>query len=150
MATTTPFPASSRTSTLRSRVPSGSRHASGARPVRSPRSTSAAVRTPRATRQAAGIRLTRRGRVALATLAAGALSIMVVLSGQITADAGSQTAGPATSVVVVQSGDSLWSIAQEVAPAADPRETIARIRDLNGMRSATVIPGQSVVVPIHS
>lgn len=75
---------------------------------------------------------------------------MVILSGQVTADAGSQTAGPATSVVVVQAGDSLWSIAQEVAPAADPRETIARIRDLNGMRSATVIPGQSVVVPILS
>ncbi len=75
---------------------------------------------------------------------------MVVLSGQITADAGSRTAGPATSVVVVQAGDSLWSIAQDVAPAADPRETIARIRDLNGMRNATVIPGQSVVVPLRS
>lgn len=150
MATTTPFPASHRTDPRRSRIPSGSRPTAGTHPVRSPRNLSAAERTPRAARQVVGMRLTRRGRLALAALAAGALSIMVVLSGQITADAGSQTAGPATSVVVVQSGDSLWSIAQEVAPAADPRETIARIRDLNGMRSATVIPGQSVVVPIHS
>lgn len=96
------------------------------------------------------LRLTRRGRIVLATAAAGFLSLVVVLSGQVTADAGSASAGPATGTFVVQAGDSLWSIAQQVAPAADPRETIARIRDLNGMRSATVIPGQSVVVPITS
>ncbi len=103
-----------------------------------------------ATAAGGSLRLTRRGRVVLSTLAAGVLSVIVVLSGQVTADAGSQVSGPASSVFVVQAGDSLWSIAQIVAPERDPRETIARIRDLNGMGSSTVIPGQSLVVPIHS
>jgi LysM repeat protein len=75
---------------------------------------------------------------------------LVVLSGQITADAGSASGGPALATVVVQPGESLWSIASAVAPASDPRETISLIRDLNGMLDLTVFPGQSVVVPISS
>ena len=55
--------------------------------------------------------------------------------------------GPATQIVVVQPGESLWSIAQTIAPGADPRETVSRIRDLNGMTSAVVVKGQSLIVP---
>ena len=137
MATVTPFPASIATT----------------RPLRTREAAAQRVRTVH-TRpdkvSVAPIRLTKRGRIVLATIASVVLSVMVVLSGQITADAGSSSGGPASTTVVVQPGESLWSIAAEVAPTKDPRETIALIRDLNGMQDSTVVPGQSVVVPISS
>jgi LysM repeat protein len=138
MATMTPFPASSAL----------------IRPIRGQKSSLPSRRSPSvnssATRTSGPVRLTKRGRIVLATLASVLLSVMVVLSGQITADAGSASGGPALATVVVQPGESLWSIASKAAPAADPRETIALIRDLNGMQGSTVVPGQSVMVPISS
>ena len=137
MATVTPFPASIATSRpLRTREASTQRMQT--------------VQTGPGKVSAAPIRLTKRGRIVLATVASVVLSVMVVLSGQITADAGSSSGGPASATVVVQPGESLWSIASEIYPAKDPRETIALIRDLNGMQDSTVVPGQSVVVPISS
>lgn len=98
------------------------------------------------------LRLTTRGRVLLLVATILALFTVVVVSGQFTAQAtvNSDTAGqagPAAAVVVVQSGESLWSIAQQVAPGTDPREMVSRIRDLNGMADAVVTPGQSLLVP---
>ncbi len=57
---------------------------------------------------------------------------------------------PATASVVVQPGQTLWSVARQVAPGADVRETVARIKDLNGLSgpsSDVVVPGQQLVVP---
>lgn len=71
----------------------------------------------------------------------------VVATGQFADAADSAPAGPVTAVVVVQPGESLWSIAQSIAPGADPREMVLRLRELNGLGSAVVVPGQSLVVP---
>lgn len=99
------------------------------------------------------LRLTRRGRLVVGAIIAGWLLIVVsVASGLATADAGSASAmsGSATGVVVIQPGESLWQIAQQIAPGADPRETVLRIRELNGLSDAPVVPGQSLVVPAAS
>ncbi len=98
------------------------------------------------------LRLTNRGRVLLLLVTILTLFTVVVASGRFTAQAtvNSDTAGqsaPATAVVVVQAGESLWSIAQQVAPGTDPREMVSRIRDLNGLADAVVSPGQSLLVP---
>ena len=53
----------------------------------------------------------------------------------------------ATARVVVQQGDSLWNIAQRQAPQRDPRDTIHEIRELNGLRSNLIQPGQVILVP---
>ncbi len=95
------------------------------------------------------VRLTRRGRIA-AFLGASALLTGVVLGAGQAAQAGpaaSAVTGPATALVVVQPGETLWSIAQHLAPQADPRATVQRIRELNGLGSAVVVPGQPLVVP---
>lgn len=75
-----------------------------------------------------------------------AAALMIV--GSVQADAETSASGaPATAVVVVQPGESLWGIAQQIAPGSDPREVVTSIRDLNGLGGAPVIPGQSLVVP---
>jgi len=93
------------------------------------------------------VRLTRRGRVvvfaAAVVTAAGFMTFVGDLAG-----ASSAGGAAATSAYVVTPSDSLWSIAQQVAPGADVRETVERIKDLNGMRSAVVYAGQELVVPL--
>ena len=108
------------------------------------------VRRPRPSAPSSSLRLTRRGRVVIALASILMLFGVTVVSGVFSADAGSSAAeqGRATGVVVVQAGESLWQIAQDIAPQADPRETVTTIRELNGLGDTTVVPGQSIVVPI--
>ena len=111
-----------------------------------------ALRQP--TRASAGttrrtVQLTRRGRMVVVLLSTAFLLLVILVSGRVSADAGTSLVdqGRATGVVVVQPGESLWQIARAIAPGADPRETVSLIRDLNGLGDSTVVPGQSIVVP---
>jgi hypothetical protein len=45
----------------------------------------------------------------------------------------------------VQPGDTLWSIAEQVDPAGDPRPLVARLASQLG--SDTVVPGEHLVLP---
>jgi hypothetical protein len=59
-------------------------------------------------------------------------------------------AGPAPvagQTYVVQGGDTLWSIATEVAPDRDPRQVVDALRSANG-GSATLQPGTRLEVEI--
>ncbi|MGL6278451.1 MAG: LysM peptidoglycan-binding domain-containing protein [Gaiella sp.] len=47
---------------------------------------------------------------------------------------------------VVQPGDTLWSIAVARVPG-DPREGVWEIERRNGLASATIVPGQVLVLP---
>jgi hypothetical protein len=107
----------------------------------------AAARTP--------IKLTRRGRVVLGVLiglavAAVAIAIWFAVAGQ--AQASSQV-GPRTPVgnsvsrVVVRPGETLWGIAAQADPAADPRTVIPEIVDLNSLSSTSLQVGQVLLVP---
>lgn len=53
-----------------------------------------------------------------------------------------------TSTVVVQSGDSLWSVAQATGNE-DISETVAQIAELNNLDSATLQAGQELLVPTN-
>lgn len=47
----------------------------------------------------------------------------------------------------VQSGDSLWTIANEYCPdGVDRREWIGKIRELNGLPDSLIYPGQALTV----
>ena len=61
--------------------------------------------------------------------------------------AGTAPAASATRFVTVQPGQTLWQIALRVAPRDDPRDTVDRIRSLNDLDTAAVLPGQRLVVP---
>ncbi len=92
--------------------------------------------------------LTTRGRVVLGLTLTLAVLFAWVLFGSGTADAAAQATGPTTSVVVVQAGENLWSIAQNLNPGGDPRDLVIRIREINGLGAGHVFPGQSLIVPI--
>ena len=46
----------------------------------------------------------------------------------------------------VRPGDTLWSIAERTF-SGDPREGVWELRQRNGLASATIVPGQVLVVP---
>lgn len=115
------------------------------------RTTAPAARVQHASAPApAPVRLTRRGRRLVRT-GVVVLALLVVLAvsllGRTPAGAGSDAAVPATVQVIVQPGDSLWSIAKAAAPGDDVRATIERIATLNNLDSKSVVPGQTLVVP---
>ena len=95
------------------------------------------------------LHLTRRGRAVLTTLAA--LPIVVgafafALNGGIAA-AGGEQAGQSFDYVTVESGQSLWQLAETVAPTADPRDVIADIVSLNQLEGTDIEPGQRLAIP---
>jgi hypothetical protein len=46
----------------------------------------------------------------------------------------------------VKPGDTLWSIAERTFPG-DPREGVWELRERNELASATIVPGQVLVLP---
>ncbi|TMQ90617.1 LysM peptidoglycan-binding domain-containing protein [Actinomadura soli] len=100
----------------------------------------------------APIRLTRRGRAVLVLFAATVTLICLWLTVGPGASAGGGEArtGPSkpARTVVVERGDTLWNIAADVDPGADPRVVVQRIIDLNGLGGdPTVQPGQELRLP---
>jgi LysM repeat protein len=49
--------------------------------------------------------------------------------------------------VVVQPGDTLWSIAAERYPGADTRERVDAIERLNGLPSPVIVSGETLQLP---
>lgn len=62
-----------------------------------------------------------------------------------------QTPGPTvpaqTVLVRVGAGETVWDVAQRVAPKSDQAAVVERIRQLNGMTASAVQPGQLLQVP---
>jgi hypothetical protein len=92
-------------------------------------------------------RLTRRGRLAC-TLALIALSTGLLGLVQPQAFALGRGDGPATQRITVRPGETLWAIADRVAPGTDPRSTIARLESMNHLRSSSVPAGSVLLVPV--
>jgi nucleoid-associated protein YgaU len=49
--------------------------------------------------------------------------------------------------VVVEPGDTLWSIASSLDGDRDVRAVIDQIQELNGLESAALVPGQTLRLP---
>lgn len=92
------------------------------------------------------LHITRRGRLLVLALLM-ALVAVLVLHGRSSVAGVDPAAAPVRATVVVSPGDSLWSIAERVAPTADPRRTVARLRDLNNVADGMLRPGEVLVLP---
>lgn len=95
-----------------------------------------------------GLRLTRRGRLlaAAATLLIAVLTLIGIASrvGPLTDASPVPASAPAQ--VVVAPGETLWSIAERVAPQGDPRTVISQLRKLNNLPTTDVHPGQTLLL----
>jgi nucleoid-associated protein YgaU len=90
----------------------------------------------RATRAGGALRL-RRTALALGAVAALAIGLALAVHGD---------TRPATTVVV-QSGDTLWSIASEHYPGDDVRSRVQDIEAANGLHGPQIEVGQSLKLP---
>jgi len=76
-----------------------------------------------------------------------ALAFAIVGGGAALASRDSGAPAGSFTTVVVSSGDSLWSIAEEVAPSADPRDVVDAIVRLNALQGVTISAGQRLAIP---
>jgi len=84
--------------------------------------------------------------VALLIVTAVLLGINALLGG-LPADAANLQPQPGEVVVIVQPGDTLWTLAQEAAPQLDPRAAILQIRQVNDLPDSSLMTGQRLVIP---
>jgi hypothetical protein len=94
------------------------------------------------------LRLTRRGRIVAAILAALIVSAFCLIA----ANAAQATnhgapAGHSVTQVTVQPGQSLWSVAENADPSQDTRSVIQQITELNGLNGQVVFSGERLWVP---
>ncbi|WP_144764050.1 LysM peptidoglycan-binding domain-containing protein [Curtobacterium sp. 9128] len=95
------------------------------------------------------LRLTRRGRAVFTTLAALPLLVAVGLfalnGGQ--ASAGNTAADVHFQTVTIQPGETLWQLAEQTAPNADPRDFVADVVSLNALDGSGVQAGEQIAIP---
>jgi Tfp pilus assembly protein FimV len=109
-------------------------------PVRSPVRHHPAAEAPRRHRTAA---VYWRRRFVAVALGLG----LVVVVGQASAALGGSSLAPAerrpqVETVVVEPGDTLWSIAQRLAPGSDPRDVVDALVQARG--TTALLPGETL------
>jgi len=119
------------------------------------RASAARVSVRGATVRPGGLRLTRRGRRVLT----GFAMLVIVISAMLiwtSMAGGAQAPGPGAPArsayqgmtqIVVQPGQTLWSIATAAEPSADPWVVVQQISDANALNGAQVQAGQLLWVP---
>ncbi|QIM17453.1 hypothetical protein G7067_11595 [Leucobacter insecticola] len=99
------------------------------------------------------MRLTRRGRFVFGTLATVVVAAALALAAAIGAPQAlaSDSASDARQFhyVVAQPGASLWSLASELDPTADPRDLVAELVQLNQLDGSGVQAGEAIAVPLR-
>jgi LysM repeat protein len=93
------------------------------------------------------MRLTRRGRLLITMLLSLCGVSLTLFTGTVSL-AGTQSDQVPVRYVTVAPGETLWSIAGEVAPATDRRDTVQRIVDLNALDGPRLSVGQRIAVPL--
>ena len=93
-----------------------------------------------------GTRLTRRGQ-ALVVLVALASMLVGLAAVRVSTHATSTATPVSYATVVVQPGQTLWSIARGLAPVVDPRVTVAQLIELNHLDGGAIAAGQRLQVP---
>ena len=93
------------------------------------------------------LRLTRRGRIVVAILAALAVCGLFVAGASAAQASGPAAAHGNATQVIVQPGDTLWSIAQSADPNADARAVVQQILQANRLTNPDIAAGQRLWVP---
>jgi LysM repeat protein len=94
----------------------------------------------------ATVRLTRRGRIVLVFT----VMMLAVIAG-LTVGHGSSLAAARSHqtrhTLIVEPGETLWSVAARIAPHQDPRLVVANLESLNHLSSPAIEAGEQLVIP---
>lgn len=91
------------------------------------------------------LHLTGRGRLVALLLLLVVLTVAFSV-GRVTSTALGDPAAPAA-ITVVERGDTVWSIAERIAPDADPRKTAVDLMAVNGLGTPELQVGQTLHLP---
>jgi nucleoid-associated protein YgaU len=97
--------------------------------------------------KAVRLRLTRRARRLAVVLALAAGVALGSWLGPLLAGGNGELRLAGESSVIVQSGDTLWSIATSLDGEGDVRALVDEIQRLNGLTGADLVPGQVLQLP---
>lgn len=104
--------------------------------------------------QPGGIRLVhkpsvmrRRRARTLKVLAALLLSMLFLVLAPRAVEMMSHSEAPVVATYTVDNGDTLWAIASRFYPNGDVRDMVSAIKAANSLPTATVHPGQELVIP---
>lgn len=95
------------------------------------------------------LRLTARGRAVLTGLASLPLVVGIAFGAvhATSAVASSDSSSATFEYVTVSSGESLWMLAERIAPDADPRLVVAELVELNQLGTSSVGAGERIAIP---
>jgi|SRR5690625_342979 len=101
----------------------------------------------------AALRLTRRGKLLVSALLLGMLAFLITLTWSRPAmppavAVGNQEAETYREIVV-QPGDTLWSISSRVAQGAEPAAVLDQIVTYNALTTSDLQVGQALYVPVY-
>lgn len=99
--------------------------------------------------QGAKLRITARGQAVLVSFVAIVLAVVVAFFtfGTAGANAATESGSNEFTYVSIHAGETLWDVALELDPNADPRDLIAEIMQLNALDSSDVEVGQRIALP---
>ncbi|KRF36983.1 LysM peptidoglycan-binding domain-containing protein [Nocardioides sp. Soil805] len=96
------------------------------------------------------MRLTRRGRLVVLLAALAIVLCAGFFLGSVAVGTDEAGQAPATEIVMVEPGQSLWSIASELTDGGDVRTTMREIERLNALDSVALSAGQKLRVPVSN
>lgn len=103
-----------------------------------------------APRPAPHVRLTRRGKAAVLSVAVTAIGVLAIVFGPSSMATDVAGAPPETTKVKVLPGHTLWQIAAAANPDGDIRSTVDQIIELNSLPSASALQmGSEIAVPVY-
>jgi hypothetical protein len=86
-------------------------------------------------------------------LTSGIVTLIVFGIGWLGSTGGTSSSVPVpstTTVVTIQSGQTLWDVATSEAPSSAPQAVVDRIQELNNISDAALYPGERLVVPVDA
>ncbi len=96
------------------------------------------------------LRLTPRGRFVARLAVVTSLSILLLASASFLNGATAGSTKPVTTpyaLITVKPGQTLWSIASELAQSGDRRDLVAEISEVNHLESPQLYAGQKIYIP---
>ena len=93
------------------------------------------------------LRMTKRGRAVLLTLVATPVVVAALAFGINAGGATATSSSTPLAKVTVVGGETLWAVAQQIAPHSDPRDVIADLESVNRLTSADIHPDEQLLIP---